>query len=57
MEGLCIITLHNTFVRKRVCKGTVMANGGDFGDMYAMGTRVPCDGKGLQVVEYVTGQT
>jgi hypothetical protein len=34
-----------------------MANGGDFGDMYAMGTRVPCDGKGLQVVEYVTGQT
>ena len=52
MEDFCIITLHNTLVRKRVCKGTARANGGDFGDMHAMGTHVPRDGEGLQVVEY-----
>ena len=52
MEDLRIITLHNTLVRKRVRKGTARANGGDFGDMHAMGTHVPRDGEGLQVVEY-----
>jgi hypothetical protein len=52
VEDFRIITLHNTLVRKRVRKGTARANGGDFGDMHAMGTHVPCDGEGLQVVEY-----
>ena len=41
-------------MRQRVCKGTARANGGDFGDMHAMGSHVPCDGEGLQVVEYAT---
>ena len=41
VEDLCIITLHN-MVRKLNCKGTARANGGDFGDMHAMGTHVPC---------------
>jgi hypothetical protein len=54
VEDLRIITLHNTLVRKRVlCKGTARANGGDSGDMHAMGTHVPRDDEGLQVVEYV----
>ncbi len=44
--------MHNTLVRTRVCKGTAKANSGDFGDMHAMGTHVPRDGEGLQVVEY-----
>jgi hypothetical protein len=52
VEDLRIITLHNTLVRKRVRKGTARANGGDFGDMHAMGTHAPRDGEGLQVVEY-----
>ena len=55
VEDLCIITLYNTLVRKRVCKGTARANGGDVGDVHAIWTHVPCDGKGLHVViKYVT---
>ncbi len=42
-------------MRKHVHTGTARANGGDFGDMHAIGTHVPCDGEGLQVVvEHVT---
>jgi hypothetical protein len=52
VEDLRIITfLHNTLVKKRVHKGTARANGGDFGDMHAMGTHFPRDGEGLQEVE------
>jgi hypothetical protein len=49
---LLVKDLHNTFARKRLCKGTARASGGGFGDMHAMGTHVPRDGEGLQVVEY-----
>ena len=54
VEDLRIITLHSTLVRKHVCKDTDRANGGDFGDMHAMGTYVPHDDEGLQVVGYFT---
>jgi hypothetical protein len=54
VEDLRVITLYNTLVRKRVRKGAARAKGGDFGDMHALGMRVPLDGEGLEVVEYAT---
>jgi hypothetical protein len=57
VEDRRIITLQNTLVRKHVCKGTARANGGDFGDMHAMGTHVPRDGEGLQVLNMLQTQS
>lgn len=51
-RGLRDITFHNTLVRERMGSvGTVRASGGDYGKMYAIGTRVHLNGN---VIPYGT---